>query len=202
MQSAKIRLSRQQIKLVTDAGWILTKNAIIQHIKTAFEALYTEQLSILTQSALPAAILKSGGKISRGENYLGLPWVVLDSPRYFVRHNIFAIRTMFWWGKFFSTTLHLSGKWQEYAAPTLVGAFSCLQKNDFRICYSGDEWVHDITDTTYTGLKQITQKEFETILKQAPFVKIAAYTGIENIETAIEILMQQFRALVNAVQDK
>jgi hypothetical protein len=49
------------------------------------------------------------GKISRGENYQLLPYIILDYPSYFSRNNIFAVRTMFWWGNFFSITLHLSG---------------------------------------------------------------------------------------------
>lgn len=76
MQSAKIRLSPQHIKLVTNAEWILTKNEILGHIKTVFEELYKEQLPLVQLSLLPAEVLRSGSKISRGENYLGLPWII------------------------------------------------------------------------------------------------------------------------------
>jgi hypothetical protein len=192
MQSAKIQLSAEHIKLVTDAGWILTKNEILARIKTAFEALHSWQQHTFESYLLPVDILKPGGKISRGENYLGLPWIVLDNPRHFIRGNVFAIRTLFWWGRFFSTTLHLSGNWQQKMEQKLVNAFEQLQQDNIKICYSNDEWVHDVTAPSYISLKLMNKESFRKIIEEAPFVKIVAYTGIENIENATEILKQQF----------
>lgn len=202
MQSAKIQLSPQHIKLVTDAGWILTKNEILAHIKTAFEDLYNWQQLTINSHILPAAVLKPGGKISRGENYQGLPWIVLDNPRHFVKGNVCAIRTLFWWGRFFSTTLHLSGSWQQEIGQKLVNAFDNLQQEAVKICYTGDEWVHDINSSSYTPLKQVDQKSFEKIIQEASFIKIAMHTAIENIENAIEVLKQQFKFFTTIIGDK
>ncbi|MCH5715422.1 hypothetical protein [Niabella hibiscisoli] len=201
MQLAKISLSPQHIKLVTNAGWILTKNEILLHIKKAFEELYNWQQLTIQSRALPADVLKPGGKISRGENYLGLPWIVLDNPRHFIKGNIFAVRTLFWWGRFFSTTLHLSGLWQQKAGQQLLNAFEILQKEPLKICYSGDEWVHDINNSSYLPIESIDRERFETIIKEAPFIKIAIQTSINNIENAIEILMQQFEFIVTIIGD-
>ncbi|HMR82680.1 MAG TPA: hypothetical protein PKE30_06100 [Niabella sp.] len=201
MQSAKIHLSPQHIKLVTNAEWILTKNEILGHIKSVFEDLYKEQLPLVQSSLLPDEVLRSGSKISRGENYLGLPWIVLDHPRHFIKGNIFAIRTLFWWGRFFSTALHISGHWQQWAAPKLAAAFSSLQNNNLHICCNGDEWVHDVTSTSYLPVTAMTQKEFEKILAEAPFVKIAAHTNINYIENAVEILMKQFGFLTEILKE-
>ena len=52
-------------------------------------------------------------KISKGENYRGLPYVMLDYPRLFGREEVLAIRTFFWWGHGFSVTLHLKGGYRE-----------------------------------------------------------------------------------------
>jgi len=200
MQLAKIHLSSQQMKLVSNPEWILTKNAILQHIQSAFGDLFAEQQQCISTVVLPEAIRKTGGKISKGENYLGLPWIVLDHPRFFTRTDIFAIRTMFWWGKCFSTTLHLSGQWQQHFSEKLLAAFEILQKHDFRIAYQGHEWVHDVNDSSYLSLQQIKQEESGRILKQASFVKIAACTAITNANTATRILMNQFDILVSAIK--
>ncbi|MFT4094771.1 MAG: hypothetical protein QM640_14160 [Niabella sp.] len=199
MQSAKLHLSFQQIKLVTNAEWILTKNEILRHIKTALEEMYTTQQSLIAQTSLPSEIVRSGGKISRGENYLGLPWMVLDYPRCFVKENIFAIRSLFWWGRLFSTTLHLSGKWQQQFAAPLLKASSRLRAGNFLISSNGNEWLHDAASEHYTEINNLQEPEFEKILQQAAFVKIAAFTGIEHINDAPEILMRQFELLVKIV---
>ena len=111
MEQTKIQLLPAEMELVSSPGIILTKNAILQKIKSFFEEIQVKQMDILKDysTGLPAEVVKISPKISRGENYKGLPWLVLDNPRYFQHNNIFAIRTMFWWGNFFSITLHRLG---------------------------------------------------------------------------------------------
>jgi hypothetical protein len=103
IQQTKIQFLPAEIELVSSPDIILTKNAILQKIKSFLEGFQLKQQDIIQRylSHLPEEVLKISPKISRGENYKGLPWLVLDNPRYFQHNNIFAIRTMFWWGKFF-----------------------------------------------------------------------------------------------------
>jgi len=111
IKQTKIQFLPAEMAFVSSPDIILTKNAIVQKIKSFLEEIQIKQFDILKKysSKLPAEVLKISPKISRGENYKGLPWLVLDNPSYFQHNNIFAVRTMFWWGNFFSITLHLSG---------------------------------------------------------------------------------------------
>ena len=111
MDGTKIRLSAKEMELVTNADWILTKNGIIDKGKTLFGELQEELIAHLKtiSSLLPVDVTRIPPKISKGENYNGLPYLILDYPRIFDKQNIFAIRTLFWWGNFFSITLHLGG---------------------------------------------------------------------------------------------
>ena len=85
MNQAKIRLSATEIELIKNADWILTKNAVIEKIVLFFSSLQQEQESVLQlyKDKLPSKFFVSSPKISKGENYLGLPYVVLDYPRFF-----------------------------------------------------------------------------------------------------------------------
>src|SRR5688572_33083820 len=124
MQQTKIHLLPAEMEMVSTPEIILTKNAILQKIKSFLENVQIKQLEILEDyaSRLPPEILRNSPKISRGENYKGLPWLVLDNPRHFQHNNIFAVRTMFWWGNFFSITLHLSGDNKK------IGRASCRER--------------------------------------------------------------------------
>src|SRR5689334_6032402 len=115
MNQTKIMLSQKEMELVTRADWILTKNGIIKKVKQLFEELQEKQTEELKahRSELPAAVFSFSPKISKGENYQGLPYLVLDHPRIFEKENILAVRTLFWWGNFFSTTLHVAGEYKK-----------------------------------------------------------------------------------------
>ena len=85
MSNAKVRLSSKEQELVMNADWILTKNAVIQKLYTFYGQL-SEQYQMLIQQCPPLANEEAcsvAPKISKGENYEGLPWVMLDYPRYF-----------------------------------------------------------------------------------------------------------------------
>src|SRR6185369_14445953 len=111
MDEAKIRLSQKELELVSNTEWILTKNEVITKAKLLLGSVLDEQIKWLSHHKLilPSEIKESSPKISKGENYRGLPYMVLDHPRRFDKEDVFAIRTLFWWGNFFSTTLQLSG---------------------------------------------------------------------------------------------
>src|SRR3989337_3789488 len=128
MDTAKIRLSPEEAALVIRADWILTKNSIIQKTKQLLASLQTEQQHLLLSSSslFPEEIINSSPKISKGENYKGLPYLVLDYPRYFNKEDAFAIRILFWWGNFFSGTLHLSGIYKKKYEEKIIRSFESL----------------------------------------------------------------------------
>src|SRR5262245_51174126 len=114
MNRAKIQLSADELSLVQNAAWLLTKNNIIDKVFELFGEVATGAGELLKEAAdwLPKETFVQSPKISKGEKYLGLPYVMLDYPRMFSREDVFAIRTFFWWGNFFSVTLHIKGKYK------------------------------------------------------------------------------------------
>ena len=111
----KIALSEEELRVVTDTNWILTKQAITAKI---YE-LFNQQVPVIRQKLdqlpvrFPPELIFSLPKISRGENYNGFPYVMLDYPAVFEKHKIFALRTMLWWGNFISVTLLLTGEYKD-----------------------------------------------------------------------------------------
>ncbi|RYG35601.1 MAG: hypothetical protein EOO01_31385, partial [Chitinophagaceae bacterium] len=104
MNSSKLQLSAEELTMVQDSHWLLTKNSIMQKANVLFgECAAWLQANFPSQPS-DHAVLFNSPKIARGENYEGLPYVMLDYPRLFGKENIFAFRTMFWWGNFISVT--------------------------------------------------------------------------------------------------
>ena len=198
IQQTKIQFLPAEMELVSSPDIILTKNAILQKIKSFFEEVQMKQQDILKKysSQLPEEVLKISPKISRGENYKGLPWLVLDNPRHFQHNNIFAIRTMFWWGNFFSITLHLSGNNKNDLLKNLTDHVSILAKSDFFIYNGTKEWEHDIDPGSYKKLSAINKDELQKIFSANNFLKLAVKFTVESLEAVEEKLLRNYELLV------
>lgn len=202
--SPKIQLSPFEQQLVTNYEWLLTKNAILEKIKGLLASLQDRQQQQLFDDAavLPAEVLDSSAKISRGENYLGLPYLILDQPRYFDKENTFAIRTMFWWGHFFSSTLQLSGIYKEKYLPQLAASFEQLQQEDFYISHSSSQWDHHFGKDNYTSLHELDTTQFTQLLQTHPFIKLAKKISLDEWDTIEETLQETFRLLIRSLSKK
>lgn len=192
----KIQLSAEETELINNAEWFLAKHSVIKKVYELFSHLQTVmQTEIRCYKYLFREDIKNQkGKITRGESYLLLPYVVLDYPTFW-KNDILAIRTMFWWGNFFSVTLQLSGVEKEKftADPTI--AFSYLQKNDFFICINEDAWQHHFEEDNYKGASTLSLTEFELILKN-PFFKIAKKISVKEWKKTPDFVIKAFREIL------
>jgi hypothetical protein len=198
MDKAKIRLSAKEAELVANADWILTKNHILQKVKYILEDLQSQQQLFLRSHAeiLPAEVMATSPKISRGENYKGLPYLVLDHPRYFGKNDHFAIRSMFWWGNFFSVTLHLSGSYKKMYEHKIETSFISLKENSFFTGVSNEQWEHHFETNNYLPLKEMNETDFKTNLTNKDFIKLAQRFSFEKWEDAGDILFTSFCQLI------
>lgn len=164
--------------MVNNADWILTKNAIMMKAKLLLEntqELFANHVNLVA-AQLPAEILQLNAKVSKGEYYRGLPYLILDYPRYFKKENVCAVRCMFWWGNFFSITLHLSGDFKTRNQAQILTSFYLLQQNNFYLSSNTtEEWEHHFENDNYLLLKNMTEKEFEQRVIHTPFIKIAKH---------------------------
>lgn len=176
MKETKVQFSTSEMELMCNSEIILTKNKIVEKVKTLLEALQNEMTeAVQANSKLFSNNLFSiHPKISKGENYLGLPYLILDYPRFFKQEGSFAIRTMFWWGNFFSTTLHVSGVCKPLFASKIGAAFETLSIEEFLIGINSDPWVHHFGSDNYKPIATLKRKEFEEeCKKKASHLKIA-----------------------------
>lgn len=198
MDPAKIRLSPTEMELVNNADLILTKNAILKKVNGLLAELQEkQQLDMALQAAgLPVKVYGSSPKISKGEKYKGLPYLILDYPRVFEHENIFAVRTMFWWGHFFSVTLHLSGIYKKEAEEKLLGSYQFLKEKGYSFYINEGPWEHHFEGDNYVLLSALSKNDFEKLVREKPFVKLANKITLQQWDEAIEILQGYFKELI------
>ena len=199
--SAKIQLSTEELELVKNTEWILTKHIITKKVYSMFgdiSAVLKSEIE-LHHNLFPENLQYQNGKISKGENYQLLPYVILDYPAFFWKDRILAIRTMFWWGNFFSVTLHLSGIYKEQFGKKSSVLFSLLQENKFFICVNEDEWQHHFEPGNYIPMAAITFQEFEAI-KEKKFFKVSKKIPLSEWHNAGEFIVNTFREIIQLLK--
>jgi hypothetical protein len=201
MNAAKIQLSAEELSLVQNAGWLLTKNTIIEKVFALFGDIAHQMRDNFDSrnGILPAEVLVPSPKISKGENYRGLPWVMLDYPRLFTRENAFAIRTMFWWGHFLSVTLHLKGEYKKQYEQKLLNNFSLLTTKQFYVCVSGEEWRHEFDEDNYKPLTQLNSSAVEKILLANNFCKLSAKISLPQWNQSKELLIDLHEIIIKSI---
>ncbi|MEO6583571.1 MAG: hypothetical protein ABIO05_04565 [Ferruginibacter sp.] len=192
---AKIVLSDKELQLIHNDAWFFTKQCVIEKVVGILQQCITEVDLILFDawrqiSGNPSAI----PKISRGENYLGLPYVVLDYPRLFHKQSTLAVRTMFWWANFFSVTLYATGSCKELIAQKIMNCPPQLY-DDLYLCISKDPWQHHFKSTNYVLLKDVEKEKLQIILMQSEFVKIAYKINLDGINDMHQLLQHHYKEL-------
>ena len=196
---AKIHLSAQEMELVTNKEWLFLKRSILGKMEAFLGELH-EMFSEMMEDEnfiFDNKLKNQGGKISKGENYKGLPYMILDYPAKFSRNNIFAVRTMFWWGNFFSISLHLSGKYllEHHNSEE---CFSFLKEKNFYIHSGVDEWDHDLNETGYMPVGDLEYDQFIKISKNDYF-KISKKVELNEFDYVSKFFETAFREIMNFV---
>jgi len=204
MDAAKVRISKEEMALVSDPDWILTKNSIMGKVVELLAEL-SEKMTPELSDLRKVMRVRSAGyelpvnwdtpRISKGENYQGLPYVMLDYPRLFSKEHILAIRTMFWWGHYFSVTLHLKGWMQEMFLSVINDHARELTDAGFHIAISEDEWRHELDGDNYRVLQAGDLED----IAQYPFLKLSAKCGLDKWNESPEVLLGLIRTLIRAM---
>jgi hypothetical protein len=201
MNYAKIHLSTDELLLVKNAEWILTKNVIIGKVGSLFGALAEQLQEKVIKDRLPNQIGFNSAKISKGENYNGLPYVMLDCPRLFTRQNIFSIRTFFWWGNYFSVTLHLKGEFQQRFTDSIRKNIDLLAENEFFLSVTGDQWEHDLRSSNYLLIRKMSESELNNRFAQPEFLKIGAKLDFSMWDHSEEELLKLYALIIQSLGD-
>ena len=193
MYGTKIKLSTTELSLVTNPNFILTKNAVVGKVAALFGLIASQFAIDINQYVLPIEAINSIPKIAKGENYQGLPWLMLDYPRLFGKQDVFAIRVFFWWGNFISITLQLSGKYQQAYEQNIMRNLVDNPNNSWQLCCNEDAWQHNFDPNNYKPFSSFTNHELALL----PFIKLAKKIPLEQWDNIDIFLQENFKTLLN-----
>ena len=194
--TTKIVLSDKELSIVKDPGYILTKHAITEKVCNFFAGLAPVISTAINEKGivLPETVAASHPKIFKGENYRQLPYIMLDYPRYFSGEDIFAIRTMFWWGNFFSITLHIAGKYKT-ALEEILRENLLQQPDGYFVCINTDQWQHHFEENNYLPAVRFTDNQLSALWKDTSFIKLALTYSLEEWNNSPMLLEDGYKRI-------
>ncbi|MEK6476958.1 hypothetical protein WJR50_05460 [Catalinimonas sp. 4WD22] len=197
-----VQITDKELTYLEDLDFLLTRHGINKKINQLL--LETEAgLKHFIQShsiPFPDNIKYKAGKIAKGENYRLLPYFILDYPRQFHRNSIFALRTMCWWGHYFSVTLQLAGKSLKELRPALIENAEKLQQQEVYLYINEDDpWQHHLDDKNYISLKTLTEDELRTKIRELPYIKLMSTLRLEDWEELPDFTLLFFKQMLAAL---
>jgi hypothetical protein len=200
MQVSKVQFSPDELNLAQNAEWILTKNRVIGKVMLVFGELANDYRKLTDEliPVLPQQIISCSPKISRGEQYRGLPYVMLDYPRIFSKDDIFAIRTFFWWGNFFSITLHLKGQYKNQFQERILNNVRFFSQHHYSVAVSEDEWRHDFEEGIFEDVSS-SEAIFQERFGQKNFIKLARNWPIQRANQIKMLLAIEFEKIIKVI---
>jgi hypothetical protein len=175
----KITFSKHELVCLQDTDFLLTKRVINEKVQTLLLKLASELAN--EPSVLPLAPIRT--KISKGENYRGLPYWVLDYPAIFTQENTFAYRTICRWGHEFSFTLHLSGTFlAERKAALTANYHNLAAQPGLYLCVNTTQWEHHFEPDNYRLFNEVLvdASDWERFLSDRGFIKLAIKTPLDE----------------------
>ncbi len=192
-------LSKKELSMINETDFLITKVKIISDIVILLENTKERLQETIEQknNNLVSETKLKNGRVFKGEYYRDLPFVTLDFPRIFEKENVFAYRTMFWWGNFFSFTLHLQGEYLEQYRAKLISNFDMLLDQDIYICVGETPWEYHYGNNNYIKL----EFQHKNLIENNSFIKLSKKIPLEEIETVSQI-SSNFLLHLMAVLDK
>lgn len=202
-KDTKLSLNQEELVLVNNKSLIDSKRKVLSHI---VELLGDAENSIHQLVAdyrhlLPDEMISKRGKISRGENYKGYPWVVLDHPALFGKVDFMAFRTLFWWGDSFSLIFQAGGKYLSgFGTEKFIASLS-QQFPELLVCIGESPWEHHYERDNYTMLSDdFNVASFHSHCNGKNFLKIAFRFPLKRINEMNFLLTERMTAMLELWQ--
>lgn len=185
--------TKEELEILNNDHFLRVKNQvsekIINYLATIERSLHTH-IQQVDQEIFPEGTFLKSGKIAKGEQYKGLPYFILDYPRLFTQHQVFAFRVMLWWGHHFSCTLHLQGHPHLQQPDQLIARLA--NEKQLYFCVNTQPWDYHYEKTNYRLIKDLKEEHLRDHMDRQGFIKISKYIPVTSWDNFHTFTLQCF----------
>lgn len=195
----KSRFTTTELRAIHNQDFFHTKATATEKIDSLLSKVRDEIKYEIKKNKLifPKEADVSTGKIFRGESYLGLPYLVLDYPKHFSKDSVCSCRTMFWWGNFFSFTLHLEGIALEEKRSVLINNWRKLRKKNIYICIHPSPWHYYYSKGNYISIDRLSESEIKQMFISNKFIKLSRKIDLKEYKKLRSFSRESFTMITS-----
>ncbi|AMS26941.1 hypothetical protein AEM51_07850 [Bacteroidetes bacterium UKL13-3] len=173
MRKSTIKLTKHELDFASDTIYPETKHSVIQ--KT--QQLFVDCGQKLSQNPLYQEYTQHNEfKITRGEQYQKLPYMVLDYPQIKGGNVDLVMRTMFWWGHYFSCNLII----KTTHLTTKQNTIAIQQLSKTRVLVGENLWEQDLYSTEFCKLSKLSFEDIKELISTRTYLKLSRKIALRN----------------------
>lgn len=190
-------LSKKEWNYLQDQDFLLTKCKIQETIHQSLQEVRdTLKLYLLDESYhFPSFVDTKMGKISKGENYQSLPYLVLDFPKGFQKQDIWTFRTMVWWGNEISTSLLLKGDALKYISLNYQRLFVIP---NLYLGVNTSPWEYYFEEDNLMPI-QFFKGNLDQYIEKIGYLKLSFKHPLSSLEQLPKLVLQDYIFLIKAL---
>ena len=193
MQNSSFKLTNKEFELILGTEYPLLKKNAIEKIQAHLHEL-GEQL--ITNQLITRPLPTKSYKISKGENYLNLPYLVLDLPKIDGNHFPILCRTLFWWGKYFSFNVFI--RKDAYDMVSFEKKIKSQSMKGIHVLQSDKIWQQDLDSEDFTQASNWPAN----IITEGPYLKLSIKHPIEEIDSLFEKAAYHYELILSCLDRK
>lgn len=190
-----MQLSSEEFITITNTRFLQVKADATTKVWNELEELQAMYKGIVNELEISFPVKLNHPKISKGENYKGLPYLVSDYPAIFNKDNILALRSMFWWGNFFSITLHLQGVYKEQYATNIIAYLEQNKPDGLYLACNNTPWEYHYESDNYCAVDTMDDETIKRLITQSNFIKLSAKLNLQDY-VQLKFFMEEWATLL------
>lgn len=195
MRKSTNKLTKHELDFASSIEYPLLKHEVMLKI-SALMAQTGQQLSQTFHENQLIDLAQY--KITKGERYKQMPYIVLDFPQIKGPDFNIVLRTMFWWGHYFTCSLIV--KTSLLDLEKTVKNIKKLKKT--RILTGSNLWEQELEMDDYSKIPDLNKKQMMKLLESSNYMKLSCKINLRHYTSLAGHATEIYSGWANALSIK
>jgi hypothetical protein len=173
MQKSTNKLTKHELDFASTVEYPLIKQNVVHKVGLLMDDTGQKLNRLFRENHL---IDLAQHKITRGERYKEMPYVVMDFPQIKGPDFNIVLRTMFWWGHYFTCNLIIKTSLLDLEKT----AKNIRKLKKTKILTGSNLWEQELETDDYKKVSDLSKKEILRLLEDSEYLKLSGKISLRE----------------------